>query len=265
VEKKFMSKNQPDKVESFIKKDENLFFARGHLPYRFWLGILIHMVIYIGGGGIAAYFCFKRSLVTVPVKNSTNKINIEMKKGETVYVKLPDNSAINYLYSILSGKPRGFEGKILIDGIDVTTGEKNNLVFLCRPDNIPGEITVNSLLNLFKGMPGLCSMKLDEIRSGFEPGILDRKFNTLEPDDQANLLFRLALLKESKVYLFQELMDQCSKGLTLELEAQFQTFLSAGCLGIYASRNSHPNSYLNVDRFIVITKKRGQYESGEIS
>jgi hypothetical protein len=50
-----------DKVESFVKGDENLFCARSRLPRGFFVGILLTM-LYITGLAVLSYFRFKQSL-----------------------------------------------------------------------------------------------------------------------------------------------------------------------------------------------------------
>jgi hypothetical protein len=259
VEKKFLSKSQPGQVESFVKKDENLFYAQSHLPYRFWLGILFNLIIYIGAGGIGAYFCFKRSLHPTPEKNSTEKAVINLKIGEDYHIDTADYAAVDHIYNVLTGKIKGFKGKISIDEKSIVTKEKQDIVYICSPADIPAEVKVNDLLRLFKGLLNLSKKQVDELKSGICNGILDKLFSELSPDLQLKLLFKIGCLKVGSIYMLHDLINKCSSQCIKELAEEIKALKAANAIILYF-KDSTLAKPLKVDHHIAYTRVDGYYE-----
>ena len=259
VEKKFLTKRQPVKVESFVKKDENLFYAQSHLPYRFWFGILFNLIIYIGIGGIAAYFCFKRSLLPTPEKNSTENAKINLKSGEDHHIDTADYAAVDHLYNVLTGKTKGFEGKITIDEKNIVTGEKQDVIYICSPADIPPEVKVNDLLLLFKGLLKLSKKQVNELKSGICKDILDKRFTELSPDVQSKLLFKIGRLKGGRVYMLHNLISKCSPEFIKEFAQEIKALKAENAIIIYF-KDSALAKPLKVDHLIVYTRVDGYYE-----
>jgi len=259
VKKKFLEGSQPGQVESFVKKDENLFYAQSHLPYRFWFGILFNLIIYVGAGWIGAYFCFKRSLHPTPEKNSTEKVGINLKSGEDYHVDTDDYAAEDHIYNSAAGKTKGFKGQINIDGKNIVTGEKHDVIYICSAADIPPEIKVIDLLRLFKGLLNLSKSQVNELKSGICKGVLDKRFPELSPDIQLNLLFKIGCLKSGSIYMLHDLINKCSTGCIKEFAEDIKALKAANAIILYF-KDSTLSKPLKVDHHIAYTRVDGFYE-----
>lgn len=263
VQKKFLEKSQPGRVESFVKKDENLFYAHSHLPYRFWLGLIFHLIVYIGAGGFFAYYCFKRSLTPTPAKNSTEKVNIKLKSGEDYHIDTFDYAAVDHVYNTASGKIKGFKGQITIDGKSIVTGEKQDVVYICSAADIPVEVDVNDLLNLSKGLLKLSKEQVHDLKTGICKDILDKRFSKLSPDLQLRLLFKIGGLKGGKIYMLHDLINKCSNQYIKEFAEEIKALKAADAIILYFNDNPL-YSTLRVDHHIAYTRVDGYYEWQEV-
>jgi hypothetical protein len=259
VKKKYLEEKQPGQVESFVKKNENLFYAQSHLPYRFWLGIIFHLIVYIGGGGFFAYYCFKRSLTPTPAKKSTEKVNTKLKSGEDYHIDTFDYAAEDHVYNTASGKIKGFKGQITIDGKSIVTGEKQDVVYICTPADIPAEVKVNGLLDLFKGLLKLSKQQVLDLKTGIFKDILDKRFSELLPDLQLRLLFKIGCLKGGKIYMLHNLINKCSNRYIKEFAEEIKALKDADAIILYFNDNPL-YSTLKVDHHIAYTRVDGYYE-----
>jgi ABC-type multidrug transport system permease subunit len=259
VKKKFLQESKPGQVESFVKKDENLFYAQSHLPYRFWFGILFNLIIYVGAAGIGAFFCFKRSLRPTPDKNSTEKADIKLKSGEDYHVDTDDYAAEDHIYNTTAGKTKGFKGQISIDNKNIVTSEKLDTVYICSPADIPPEVKVIDLLRLFKGLLKLSKEQINELKSGNCKDVLDRLFAGLSPDLQLKLLFKIGCLKDGKVYMLHDLINKCTNEYIKEFAEDIKILKAANAIILYF-KDSTLAKPLKVDHHIVYTRVDGFYE-----
>jgi hypothetical protein len=259
VKKMFLEGIKPGQVESFVKKDENLFYAQSHLPYRFWLGILFNLVIYVGAAGFGAYFCFKRSLRPTPDKNSTEKADIKLKSGEDYHVDTDDYAAEDHIYNTTAGKTKGFKGQISIDNKNIVTGEKLDTVYICSPADIPPEVKVIDLLRLFKGLLKLSKDQVNELKSGAYKDVLNKLFAGLSPDLQLKLLFKIGCIKGGRVYMLHDLINKCSTECIKEFAEEIKALKAANAIILYF-KDSTLAKPLKVDHHIAYTRVDGFYE-----
>jgi ABC-type multidrug transport system ATPase subunit len=101
-------------------------------------------------------------------------------------------------------------GKITIDGKNIVTGEKQDVVYICTPADIPAEVKVNDLMDLFKGLLKLSKQQVHDLKTGIFKDILDKRFSELSPDLQLRLLFKIGCLKGGKIYMLHNLINKCS-------------------------------------------------------
>jgi len=71
---------------------------------------------------IEGYDLYKRYQIGSTVINAVNGINIQIRRGEFVAIVGPSGSGKSTLLSILGGLARPTEGRVFIDGIDITRG-----------------------------------------------------------------------------------------------------------------------------------------------
>jgi len=260
VEKKFMEQSSPGQVENFVKGNENLFYAKSRLPYRFWLGIAVSL-LYIGILVMASYFRFKRVLQPVPGKGitSTETIDIELGRGEDYHIDTYDYAAVDHFYWVFSGNVKNFSGKISIDGKNILTGEKQDFVYICSIDDIPGEVKVNDLLRLIKRLSKLSKEQMDELKAGLGIGIGNKRFSDLQPDDQLKLLFKVSCLKGSAIYMFHDFVARCSPGYLQEFAAEISRLKSENALILYF-KDAPLWKPMAVDHHNVYTRVADHYE-----
>jgi hypothetical protein len=263
VKKKFTDNACPGKVDRFVTHDENLFYAHSHLPYGFRFGILMTL-LYILTGLAIAYYRFKRLLQTRKGKQVTLKGSIDLQGSGATYIKTPDTIFVGYFCTTLAGDKAAFPGAILIDGKPAAAKNQYEYTYVCCPDDIPGDIKVAALFHLITGMINPGREKEETLAAELKNTGWDKRFNQLDPDEEAKIIFKLALLKQNPITIFYKLMDKCSPALTLEMMTEISGLLAHGSLVIYISPFSYPNMYLKVDSYLVITRKGNQYEVKKI-
>jgi len=96
VEKRFLGKNKPEKigqVESFVKTDENLFYAKSHLPENFSLGIGLRFCY------IFVFLIILYKIHIKETKEAIKKAQIDFKEGQnSIFVLCKDNQIKNEIF-----------------------------------------------------------------------------------------------------------------------------------------------------------------------
>jgi hypothetical protein len=92
VEKRFskLDKGKPFRVESFIKKDENIYHAKSHLPFNFGLGLGVTVLFTIGFLLIAYGLHSKR----LKIKSREIDFSVNFEQGKNTVFVLCKNEAI---------------------------------------------------------------------------------------------------------------------------------------------------------------------------
>lgn len=170
IDKRFHEKDF--KVKPFLKDDEYIYPLKSSLPQYFGLGILLQF-LYIISLFFIGFFFFRRSLavstkelneagfkgIDIDIKQEFKKVDVKKAEDYTFSVWAEKKKIISdYLFTLFSGywkKVSGIKGKVILDGVDVTKGKnKTDFIYLCHPDNIPGNIKVKDLFGLYKIDPG---------------------------------------------------------------------------------------------------------------
>lgn len=193
-------------VESFVKKDENIYNAGSRLPGNFGPGMVV-MVFYITGGFAVSFFSFKRSLFVPPGKaaKDLNGLDVELKKGET-YVLLTNGSAVNnQLYNFFSGQAKGFKGMVRLDDAALAAGP--GFIYLCQPDQLPGDLRVGDFIRFVKRLLKVSNKAAAELYIRLEKEhIEDKYFSELPLEQRGNILLTTAQLKETAIYMFRDFL-----------------------------------------------------------
>jgi ABC-type Na+ transport system ATPase subunit NatA len=210
--KKFYSNY--DQVESFIKGNENLFSAKSQLPGNFNAGVaLTFMYILLLAGG--SYLRFKSFLFYVPDKQmpQLRKLNVELKTGRSEVVLTGEGTLKNQFYNVLSGEPKEFDGKLMLDETDIAAKNNTtdkNFLFLCRPEKIPEDIKAGQLIRLFQDLQNLSRKERARIYVRLNMDTFENKtFSELDEFEKGIVLWTAAQLNESSVYL----LDDFAKGM----------------------------------------------------
>jgi hypothetical protein len=94
-------KNNPDMIgplDNFVKNDENLFYAKSHLPQGFLLGIGVTLVY------IAVLFTILYQLHVKKPKTDIKTIKIDFKKGNTLLVLCKDEQVKGTIFQFFRGQ-----------------------------------------------------------------------------------------------------------------------------------------------------------------
>lgn len=267
VEKKFMLESRPGHVENFIKGGENLFYAQSLLPYHFWWGTAVSL-LYIALLAMASYFRFKRVLAPAPEKGSTDMLEIHLCPGEDYHVNSEDYAAVDHFYSVFSGGVKDFTGKIIIDGKNIASGEKQEFVYLCSLGQIPGEVKVNAHLRLYQRLLNLSQEQTSGLKAVIGKGMENKRFLDLPTDEKLQLMFKLVQYAGSRftgraIYMLHDFVSRCSAGYVKELAEEISRLKSKQAIILYF-KDGVLCKQLNVDHHNVYTRTGHNYEWHEV-
>jgi hypothetical protein len=135
------------------------------------------------------------------------------------------------LYNLFSGRineavKSRYKGKIRFQGKDITAAStalplNRSFVYLCHPDNIPGEIITGNLVNLFNDfLPDNQKTVAKEAKTGTgtlieklrESDLLDiddllaEKFGDLDDIEKFEILVTFAEMVKARIYLFDHIL-----------------------------------------------------------
>lgn len=220
-----------DKVENFIKNDENIYRSASHLPYFVRRGTFL-TISFIFLLFIFSYIGFKRALFRgVSPKpgelprhlSKLETFKLQIKKGESYTLLSGDDLIKEQLYVIFSGVLSGMpewekliEKVSLIEGSDTTA---SGVAFVCKLDEWPADIKVGDFLMLLKRLAGNKSSSAEEISILMGIDTIKRKyFGTIDESEKRKVVFAGARLKESDFYIF----DDFARGMPLEFLIEFR-------------------------------------------
>lgn len=210
-------------VESFVKGEENIFYARSRLPGYLFLGVLL-TVLYIGVLSMAAYSRFKKCLFVIPDKMGPdpNKLDLSINSGESVVLLTTAGTIINQLYNVFSGIRRGFTGRVKInkeDIVSVKSMKKKDFIYLCQPDKIPGNINAGDFISFFKKLLHIPAKDIRRFVENLRIEQIEKKtINELKDKEKGRFLFALAQLKNSGIYMIHDF----AKGMPIDFITEFK-------------------------------------------
>jgi ABC-type transport system involved in multi-copper enzyme maturation permease subunit len=242
------------KVESFIKGDENMFYARSRLPSNFKLGIWI-MVFYLGMLSWWSYKRYKRAVFgfTEDWRGGLKNPRLFLDKGELRPFYIEDERFGHQIYNLLSGenqqfKDHGFQDKIYVEDNDIVLQpRKDEFLYLSHLSSIPGDITAGALVKLIVRILGARKKRKGE--SGkipiVPPGSLSfnyakKSISQLERQEQEHLLLALLRHETRPIYLINDIGKGLSISFVLQLKKQMELLANDGALVIYLTTDYHP-------------------------
>lgn len=245
-------------VESFIKKDENIFPGQSQLPINFLTGVLVNLIYIIGLFG-ASYYYFKKSLYLLPKNESPGFYprNMKLKKGDFKVLVSEGDLFKNQLFNLFSGesgefKKKGFTGEVLIDGIDITTEKsKDEFLYLCHPENIPGDIKVSDFLLFIRKLMRVKNLKNNGLKI---KSISRKKFSRLKNHEKGEVMLALLGMKSQRIYLVNDIARGMPIEFTIQLKEKLVELKKEDVLVIYLTRDE----LINVKS---IKKEQKFYES----
>jgi ABC-type transport system involved in cytochrome c biogenesis ATPase subunit len=235
------------KVESFIKKDENIFPGRSRLPVSFTAGILVNLV-YIAALFIGSYIRFKRYLFMLPENEAPGAYprNLKLKKGDFKVLVSEGDLFKNQLFNLLSGetgefKKKGFAGELLIEGVNITT-EKNeaDFLYLCHPENIPGDIRVPDFLTFIRRLMGVKkTTKTSDLKM---KASFRKKISRLQAHEKGEIMLAVLGMKTQHICLLHDIARGMPIEFTIQLKEKLSALKEEGALVLYLT----PDELINV-------------------
>ncbi|MCP5107335.1 MAG: hypothetical protein GY950_28370 [bacterium] len=236
------------KIVPFIKADENTYHSVSGVPGYFALGIAL-IIFYSSLFQWRTYARYKKEIYKPPVRPVTREnikaVHID-KKGYEI-IRIIDNDLVNRLYNILSGlrgpaEIQDFKAKFFVRGTDVTSPHYNpEFLYLCRRDSLPGDIKVKNFLEL------ICSLS----RAGKEQTrrhlskphltpLLNKTFQQLEPWEKSAVLLEVLNIKQTDVYLVNNLAKDVPKDLLVRFKDLMEQLGKQNKTVIYLTTQSRP-------------------------
>jgi len=222
--------HDPKVLVNFVTNDENLFYSKSRVPKNYWTGVFIHLWIVILLAAIS-YLLFKRSLEHVSAKEikELGKVDLDLDKGELkVWITLKEHFK-KVLFNMFSGVSKGlfkkgFKGEVYFDGADTADGKfKNNFVYTCHADELPGDMKVIDLLKFYAGWNQLPANELENHLNNEElKKILKKPIKELEKHEKFEVSLGLLNMSKSDIYLINNIASgmpmTCSVKLLNKME-----------------------------------------------
>jgi len=201
---------QTGAVESFVRDEENLFYARSRLPRYFGFGLGLnglYVVILI----LVCYVKFRRSLFSLGrgrewvLPKEELRIKLEMGKCTVCITSSAALRAAIYRFFVMA--PTETFMVMDLDGLEIK-GHEQNFIYLCHPEFFPIDLRTSDLIMFFKKSLALSGVEIKGVGQKLEamfthPG--KKRFHELSDTEKGNLMFTIARLKKSRIYLIDEI------------------------------------------------------------
>lgn len=248
------------KVKSFIKGDENMYYARSRVPsnYGVGLGILLFYIIVLTG---FSYSRYKRSLFgfTEDWQGGLKNPRLFLESGELRPFYVEDQRFAHQMYNLLSGqnqlfKERGFEGKVFFEENDIVAEPPEvDFFYLCRLRSMPGDITAGALIHLVNDILGVRQKAKEEsgsipvsqrpaspVFSGTKIAYGKKTLSNLDRLEREDLLLTLLSHQTRPIYLINDISKGLSINFVLKLKKQMEELSQDNALVIYLTSDYHP-------------------------
>ncbi len=139
IDKKFYSND--DKIESFVKGDENIFHSKSSLPKTFLPGVMLNLFYIFLLCGFS-YHRFKKKLIRDA--GTIRRLEIDIKPGKLNYLLTRDEGLKNQVFNYFTGKGQKFI-EVKIDGQEP---ERRDFVYLPDTQKLPNDISNKALYTL---------------------------------------------------------------------------------------------------------------------
>ncbi len=226
-DKKFYSNHT--KVESFIKNDENIFYAESRLPGNFRTGVavnLIYLVLLLG----FAYYRFFNFIYGVPDIRMPQLTGLKpkMRARNMMGIITEEERVISQFYRVWSGKFGKFDHIAMVGDDNVIDpkykGKGYPFLYVCHANQLPRDIKTIDFVRFLWGIQGASSKERAESYMELElENYENMKLGDLQRGIRAKILLGLALLKETKCVM----MNDIGFGMTLNFLEYFRDAIYA--------------------------------------
>jgi hypothetical protein len=221
------------KIENFVKDEENIFYAKSRLPYYWLSGILLTLLftlvtVYFG------YLLFKKYFFLQPENWETgaNNPGLKLAKGRVYPFHVKDNRFSQQLYNLLSGQNHAFQqagfNEISIDSAAMVSRSYScSFLYLCRIEELPGDITAGDLMGLFLSAGSSQTMPLAL------PGFTHKKLSRLTPAEKGDIYIKILAGIKREIYLIDNIGKHMSVLFVRRLKQQMDQLAAGGALVFY--------------------------------
>jgi len=226
------------KVESYLKGKENIYNANSDLPPGTVVGFTLTIFYTIVFFGIA-FKRFKRVIVRLPMldENQSREVAIPLKSGDFKVVVSDDENFKQKVYNYFVEPEIKLEGKNIKITIEEDTINKEKTpesIYICHPDNLPGDIKFKDFIIFMIDILNLSHLKRYEVLNNVElKELLNKKIKRLRRIDKGKLLIQIIQMTKKDIYL----VNDASRGLPVEivfaLKESFDEYRRNGSIILY--------------------------------
>lgn len=228
-------------VESFIKKDENIFYSRSGLPDHFGTGVILNGLL-IFALLFLSYARFRYVLFVSAKKETLNPddLHIPLEKAKCTVCITSSEQIRSLLFGFFSGQGKdSFKGKIEIDGSEIEGGKtRQDFAYLCHQEKIPGDIKAVDFLSFLRRLLRLPRTAVAEIRKKLDTKEnKGKKFADIDHITQGDILFFAARSTKSRIYFIDEIEKGMPQAYTNKLLRNLQELKKEKVIILYLSSN----------------------------
>jgi len=261
-QKEFYSNDK--QVEPFIKGDEDIYPSKSKFPAYTTAGICVHLLYAF----ILCWFAYYRfiKLLMIPSKNEAAKPNknalfiepLHLNNGQHYIFGSTEKRFIDFLFGTLSGckfKASGkyFSGdnKIMFNQTDITQNPKPiDFLYICSPEEIPGEIRAGDLLDLIASALKLPKdLKTTLYNKINYPEIKNQTFENLDKKKKFDVLISAAYMKPFQLILFTELENKLHYDSLVRLRETMVEIASKGGIFLYLTDKYDVSAFIDDNKF----------------
>ncbi len=243
MDKVYFSENASNlvKVESFIKRDENVFLSQSRLPLLFGWGLAItslHILILI----FVSYTRYKKFIAASSPKSRYEKspVDIDLEEGEFDVLECEDEIYLDSIHNRFAGIPedksqKGDPGTLKVNNREIT-GENSlyNSLYICHTDHLPPEVKTFDFIRLTGRLLEVPGSELkDMVRTYSLNSILDKKIKDLKKMEKGNLVLAIISMAKKQVYLVENAALNMPIEFAVRLKDKLEQKAKEGALALY--------------------------------
>ncbi len=238
LQKAFYSNDK--KVETFVKKNENVFVSKSRIPDIIIFGIILNL-LYLAILFHFSFNRFRKYIFGLPDQKyrELKELEMELMTGKTVVLLTADNRISGQLYNFFTGHDDEFDGVVMLDEEDIAAdGNREDFLYLCRPEEIPGDIKVKDFVKFFSRLLYVSKRENAQLYLDLQLDTVERKFfSQLSDAQKGRILLAAAVKKMSAIYMIHDL----ARGMPVDFVMEFIDILSRvkedGAAILYLSRD----------------------------
>jgi hypothetical protein len=247
-QKKFYSNDE--KVESFIRHNENIYNAFSRLPGNTGWGILLTFILTLILFKIS-YSLFNSGLFALDARGlkdiDDTDLTINTADNNTYYSKYVIMAGL--LFALLSGEQKqlarkGFKGKIRLVDIDIVSQSIPGGFFYAPPiESIPGDIKAVDLIRLIAGLAKLTPDERDAVLK--QPDVKNaagKRFENMKKHEKAGILLTLSRAVNTDIYFFYDIAVGLDSEFAKKLSERINELTAAGKLAFYLTTDDYVRS-----------------------